>query len=278
MIGVFDSGVGGLTVLKALMEELPLKRFLYFGDTARVPYGGRSPETIARYTRECALFLQQRGVDLLVLACNTAVSALSLKELEQALHIPVIGVVVPGAAMAASISQNGRIGVIGTAATIQSGIYQRHLLALLPHAHIASVACPLFVPLVEELFWNHPATESIVREYLAPLQEQNLDTLLLGCTHYPFLAPLIEREMGPSVRLVNPATACAQAVAASFTDTPLTDLMLNGQAAPCHCHYFVSDDPNKFQDLSRRLFGLHSADIEKVELTSLAHYNALTPA
>lgn len=276
MIGVFDSGVGGLTVLKALMEELPDLQFLYFGDTARVPYGGCSPETIARYTRECSTFLQQRGIDLLVLACNTAVSALSLQELEQRLQIPVVGVIAPGAVMAASLSKNHRIGVIGTAATIQSGVYQRQLSALLPQAHISAVACPLLVPLVEELFWDHPATESIVREYLGPLQQQRLDTLLLGCTHYPFLAPLIENVMGPSVRLVDPAAACAKTVTSLLQkEFSLARKELPKESA--RCHYFVSDDPNKFQDLSRRLFGLHSSHVEKVELTFLSHYSALSP-
>lgn len=178
--------------------------------------------------------------------------------------------------MAASLSKNHRIGVIGTAATIQSGVYQRQLSALLPQAHISAVACPLLVPLVEELFWDHPATESIVREYLGPLQQQRLDTLLLGCTHYPFLAPLIENVMGPSVRLVDPAAACAKTVTSLLQkEFSLARKELPKESA--RCHYFVSDDPNKFQDLSRRLFGLHSSHVEKVELTFLSHYSALSP-
>lgn len=281
MIGVFDSGIGGLTVLKALMDELPNQQFLYFGDTARVPYGGRSPETIARYTRECAFFLQQRGVDLLVLACNTAVSAISIKEFEQFLQLPVIGVVSPGAATAASLTQNGHIGVIGTTATIQSGIYQRELALLAPQASIYAIACPLFVPLVEELFWSHPATEWVIREYLAPLKENTLDILLLGCTHYPFLAPLIQKELGTNVRLVDPAFACAKTVASVLSRD--SNLVKNSSSSSTNswaqkrCHYFVSDDPVKFRNLSDRLFGMQSPDIEKVDLTSLSHYNALSP-
>lgn len=247
-IGVFDSGVGGLTVLKELTYRLPHESFVYLGDTARVPYGNRSPETIVRYALECAAFLAQQQIKLLVVACNT-VSAFALPDLEKLLGIPVIGVIRPGAEKAALTSSSGHIAVAGTAATIGSGAYQRELLARLPAATITAFACPLFVPLVEEHFLHHPATELIVAEYLKVLEGKSVDTLLLGCTHYPFLAPFIQKKLGNKVALIDSASACAEKVAQLLEEKNLMNAFF-----PSSCVYYVSDDPAKFSKLAEQLF------------------------
>jgi glutamate racemase len=247
-IGVFDSGVGGLTVMHELARALPHESFIYFGDTARVPYGGKSRETIIRYCIENAVFLLEKNIKLLVVACNTA-SAFGLEKLGQIFNIPVIGVIHPGAEKAVSVTRTKRIGVLGTKGTIQSGAYQQAIYALLPEAEVIPMACPLFVPLVEERFLHHSAAKLIVSEYLAPLKEQRIDTLLLGCTHYPLLKELIGDEMGPNVTLVDSASTCAEKSAEILKNSSLETSL----SAPQH-KYFVSDDPEKFRDLVKHLF------------------------
>ena len=246
-IGVFDSGVGGLTVAAALARALPDESILYLGDTARLPYGTKSVDTVTRYT-ECNLdFLLARGVKAVVVACNTA-SALALPRLTSPL--PLWGVVEPGAERAARTSR-GRVGVIATEATIRSGAYASALRARRPDLAILSEACPLFVPLVEEGWLDDVVTETVARRYLAPLLAAEIDTLVLGCTHYPLLAPLLARVAGDGVDLVDSAEAVATRVA--------RDLAASGAlapaAAPRHDHFCVTDDSERFARLARVILG-----------------------
>jgi len=233
-IGVFDSGIGGLTVVAALRRALPLERILYLGDTARVPYGGKSAETVTRYSREISDFLVTEGAKMIVVACNTA-SALAVPTLASSYPIPMIGVLEPGAAAAARATRTGRIGVIGTKATIGSGAYARAIERLLPKdkmAQVTSSACPLLVPLIEEGLLEDSVTDAILHRYLDPMLEQGIDTLVLGCTHYPLLKPAIQRICGDSVVLVDSAENCALAVhslaqeSASSQSNPRLDILL----------------------------------------------------
>jgi glutamate racemase len=244
-IGVFDSGVGGLTVAAALSRALPEESILYLGDTARLPYGTKSADTVTRYTERNLEFLAVRGVKAVVVACNTA-SALALPRLAPQ---PLLwGVVEPGAERAAAVSR-GRVGVIATEATIRSGAYAMALRARRPDLAILSEACPLFVPLVEEGWLDDPITEAVARRYLAPLLAAEIDTLVLGCTHYPLLAPLLARVAGPAVTLVDSAAAVAARVAA--------DLAAAGALAPAGAerrdHYCVTDDSERFARLARAI-------------------------
>ena len=206
-IGIFDSGIGGLTVLRALRARLPRERYVYLGDTARLPYGTKSPATVARYALRASRFLAGHDVKLLVVACNTA-SATALPALAAALPVPVIGVVEPGAAAAASCSR-GRVGVIGTESTVASGAYRRALLARRADLEVVAAACPLFVPLAEEGWFDHPVTREVAAIYLGPLAAAGVDTLILGCTHYPLLRAAIAAGIGAGVTLVDSATAVA---------------------------------------------------------------------
>jgi glutamate racemase len=205
-IGVFDSGVGGLTVVTALRRRLPRESILYLGDTARLPYGSKSPETVTRYTRRNIEFLTERGVKAVVVACNTA-SALALPNLDP--QVPTWGVIEPGARKAAAVSR-GKVGIIATEATVRSDAYARELRRLRPELEILSRPCPLLVPLVEEGWHDDPITEEVAQRYLEPLLAEGIDTLVLGCTHYPFVAPLIASVAGPGVTLINPAAAVAR--------------------------------------------------------------------
>ncbi|MGH7537918.1 MAG: glutamate racemase, partial [Gemmatimonadales bacterium] len=198
-LGVFDSGIGGLTVARALFENLPRESVIYFGDTARVPYGPKSPETVRRYSAEILAFLLHQGVKAVVVACNTS-TAHALDYLRAYAPVPVVGVIEPGARAAVAATASGRIGVIGTAGTVASGAYERAIKALRPDATVVSQACPLFVPLVEEGWFEHPATQLVAREYLLPLERAHVDVLVLGCTHYPLLKPLLAGVLGPAVR------------------------------------------------------------------------------
>src|ERR1700674_4489029 len=220
-VGVFDSGLGGLTVVRALMRRLPHESLLYFGDTARVPYGPKSPETIRRYSREITTYLRDEGVKAVVVACNTA-TAHALPMLRDELSIPVIGVVEPGARAAAAATRTRRVGVIGTAGTIGSGAYERAIHAERPDVHVVARACPLFVPLVEEGWLDTPATRLIAQEYLSPLARDGIDTLVLGCTHYPLLESVIGETMGPGVGLVDSADSAAAETAAVLCTAGLT--------------------------------------------------------
>ena len=210
-IGVFDSGIGGLTVAAALRRHLPHERILYIGDTARVPYGGKSRKTVERYGVEIGGLLLAEGAKMLVVACNTA-SALAIPRMRQVFNVPVQGVVKPGAEAAASTTRNGRIGVIGTRATIASGAYERAIHAVRPDAEVFAAPCPLLVPAIEEGLFDDPITDAILARTLEPLVAKDIDTLVLGCTHYPLALPAIARSAGPKVTLVDSAENCALAV------------------------------------------------------------------
>jgi glutamate racemase len=275
-IGVFDSGVGGLTVVAALRRRLPREAILYLGDTARLPYGSKSPATVTHYTRRNVSFLERRGVKAVVVACNTA-SALALPDLATA--VPVWGVVEPGAERAAAAS-GGRVGVIATEATVRSDAYPRALRRLRPDLQIASRACPLFVPLVEEGWHDDPVTEQVATRYLAPLLAGGIDTLVLGCTHYPLLAPLLARVAGPGVRLVDSAEAVAEAVAKGLAERGLAHAAAPGEppgdgppgdAAPgdgasAALRVCVTDAGEGFQVLARRILGAPELCLEWVEV------------
>ena len=208
-IGVFDSGVGGLTVAREIIRNLPNERIVYFGDTARVPYGSKSKDTIIRFSRQIIRFLRTQNVKAIVIACNTA-SALALDEVEKELDIPIIGVLKPGAKVAAETTKNGKIGVIGTESTINSGMYKKFICEQNPNIRVYGKACPLFVPLVEEGWLRDPVTEEVARRYLEDLLQEGIDSLILGCTHYPLLRSLIRKIAGDSVNLVNPAYETAR--------------------------------------------------------------------
>lgn len=254
-IGIFDSGVGGLTVMQQLMHTLPDEHLIYFGDTARVPYGNKSSQTIIRYSIENTISLLEKNIKLLVVACNTA-SAFALPKLRQLFNIPIIGVIDAGAEKAVDITRNNRIAVLGTKGTIQSGAYQQAIHRLAPHAFVMPIACPLFVPLVEEQWLEHPAAKLIAQEYLHPLREQNIDTVLLGCTHYPLLSSLIQEQLGQEISIVDSASTCAHHTAHLLKERNLLSSTKEGEH-----QYFVSDDPEKFRSLAERLFGHASLQV-----------------
>jgi glutamate racemase len=256
-IGVFDSGVGGLTVVAALRRRLPGESILYLGDTARLPYGSKSPETVTRYTRRNIEFLLERGVKAVVVACNTA-SALALPQLEN--PVPTWGVIEPGARQAAAVSR-GRVGVIATEATVRSDAYPSALRALRHDLAILSQPCPLFVPLVEEGWHDDPVTEEVARRYLEPLLAAGIDTLVLGCTHYPLLKPVLQRVVGPDVTLVDSAEAVAEMVAAGLQETGLE------ATHPPSSHLCVTDAGESFQRLATRILGDATLPLEWVEVT-----------
>jgi len=264
-IGVFDSGLGGLTVVGELIRQLPRESLIYFGDTARVPYGPKSPDTIRRYSREIAAYLLGEGVKALVVACNTA-TAHALPTLAAELPIPVIGVVQPGARAAVAATRGAGIGVIGTIGTIASRAYEHAIHALSPDARVTTQPCPLFVPLVEEGWLDTDATRLIAQEYLAPIVAAGIDTLVLGCTHYPLLIPVIAPIVGPSVRLIDSAHATAAATRAAIHDANLERPAAGaGQAAPRY-RFIASDAPDQFLRSGRRFLG---ATIERVETHTL---------
>lgn len=241
-IGIFDSGVGGLTVMRQIHETLPYENICYFGDTARVPYGNKSPETIRRYAMENALFLLQQDIKLLVIACNTA-SAFAADYLSRSLAIPVIGVIEPGVEQAIEATKTGRIAVIGTKGTIESGLYQQGLKKALPTAEIFAAPCPLLVHFVEEQLFHHPATRLFIEDYINPLKAQQPDTFVLGCTHYPLLAPLFQEILGPDVTLINPGISAARTVQRLLQERG----ELKSGPEKGTCTFFVSDDTAKFK-------------------------------
>jgi glutamate racemase len=257
LVGIFDSGVGGLTVQKAILARLPGLDTAYLGDTARVPYGSKSPEVVTQYSLRNARFLAARGIDLLVVACNTA-SAVALPALRAALGIPVLGVVEPGARSAARASHSGRIGVVGTPSTIASGAYQRALALARPDAQVTARACPLFVPLAEE-GWTDPddaVVRAVAGRYLSAMVEARVDTLVLGCTHYPLLARAIAREL-PGVALVDSAEAIALEVA-ERVGAPTGD--------GARHQFFVTDTPDRFIAVAERFLGRPVQAAEQVDL------------
>lgn len=256
-IGVFDSGLGGLTVAHAIMRQLPAESLIYFGDTARVPYGPKSPDTVRRYSHEISAFLLEQGVKAIVVACNTA-TAHALPMLRDELDVPVIGVVEPGARAAVRATRSGHIGVIGTTGTIRSQAYVRAIHAENPDVRVTALACPLFVPLVEEGWTNHEATHLVAEEYLAPFVKDAIDTLVLGCTHYPLLKPLIGEIVGRSVRLIDSAEETA-----ADTRRMLAANELMATEGEGEYRFIASDDPQQFLTLGRRFLG---SAIERVEV------------
>jgi glutamate racemase len=260
-VGVFDSGIGGLTVAQEVIRQLPHESVIYFGDTARVPYGPKSPDTVRRYSREIAAFLGDQGVKSIVIACNTA-TAHALSALREEIDMPVIGVVEPGARAAVRATARGHIGVIGTVGTIKSGAYERAIRALTPDVLITARACPLFVPLVEEGWTDHDATRLIAREYLAPMIEAEVDTLVLGCTHYPLLKPLLAEVLGPGVTLIDSAEETAAETARTLASNRLAAAP---DAQPTY-RFIASDDPLQFLQLGQRFLG---ATMEGVEIRTL---------
>lgn len=260
-IGIFDSGVGGLTVLREIMQALPQEDTIYFGDTARVPYGTKSPETVTRYAGEIAAFLVKRDIKLLVVACNTA-SAVALPALKRQLSIPVVGVIEPGARRAVEVTRSGKIGVIGTAGTIRSSAYTRAIKRLNPEAVVLTRACPLFVPLAEEGWTDNQIARLTAQEYLRDLKESGVDTLVLGCTHYPLLKTLIADVMGPGVTLVDSAAETSRTVAAILAEKKL----LRPPAENGNHSYFVSDIPAGFVRVGNRFLGGKLGDVFQVSL------------
>ncbi len=249
-IGVFDSGVGGLTVVSALLRELPGESILYLGDTARLPYGTKSPRTVAHYTRRNVDFLLQRGVKAVVVACNTA-SALALDGFEAT--VPVWGVIEPGAAeaVAACGSADSRLGVIATESTVRSGAYEQAIHRLRPDLEVLSEACALFVPLVEEGWSEDPVTEIVARRYLVPLLAAEIDALVLGCTHYPVLKGTLRRILGTEIRLVDSAAAIARMVASELAQR---GLLAPGESSDSRRHHLcVTDSGAHFQRIAHEL-------------------------
>ncbi|PLY01286.1 MAG: glutamate racemase [Desulfuromonas sp.] len=256
-IGIFDSGVGGLTVLKEIAARLPDEDLIYLGDTARVPYGTKSPETVQRYAIEAARFLVDRGVRMLVVACNTA-SAVALDLLKETFDLPVVGVIEPGAARAVALSGGRRIGVIGTEGTVKSGAYTRAIHSLDQTLNVVSVACPLFVPLAEEGWAGHEIAALAAREYLAPIREE-IDTLVLGCTHYPLLKETLSAVLGENVQLVDSAEETAIIVAEYSQNRP-------PQNRPRRISFFVTDVPTRFERVGRAFLGAELDDVRQVTL------------
>lgn len=260
-IGVFDSGIGGLTVVREIMRQLPNESIIYFGDTARVPYGPKSPDTVLRYSREIVGFLATQGVKAIVVACNTA-TAHALPALREENQLPILGVIEPGARAATEATSTGRVGVIGTAGTIGSGAYDKEIKRLMPDAFVFSQACPLFVPLIEEGWTDDEATRLIADRYLTPVAEAGTDTLVLGCTHYPLLKTAIGRVVGRAVRLIDSAEETARETAKVLRARNLQTTREND----ARYRFVASDAPETFLRVGQRFLG---SSIDRVETITL---------
>lgn len=264
-IGVFDSGVGGLTVAREIMRQIPNEKIIYFGDTARVPYGSKSRETITKYSRQIVNFLREQKVKAIVAACNTA-SAYALDEIEKEIDIPIIGVVKPGAKIAAESTRNGKIGVIGTEGTIGSRIYSTYINEINRKISVLGKACPLFVPLVEEGLWQDPVTDEIATRYLSELIDCDIDTLILGCTHYPLIRSTVGRIMGENVTLVNPAYETARELKELLEQENLLN-ETKPELGNNRYRFYVSDMADKFQTFANSIlkYGILSAKTINIE-------------
>ena len=260
-IGVFDSGIGGLTVLRALQERLPQESTVYLGDTARVPYGTKSGDVVTKYSVKNADALMEFGVKLLVVACNTA-SSVAIPTLRQALPIPVLGVIEPGARAAVQATKTGHIAVIGTPGTIKSGAYQRAIAAEQPGLQVQALACPMFVPHAEEGWVEGEVPLAVARKYLSGLRDTKVDTLVLGCTHYPLLSGVISEVVGPGVTLVDSAKATAQRAAELLGER---DLLKVGLSA-VERHYLVTDVPDRFIEVGSRFLGRPLSGARQIDL------------
>lgn len=264
-IGVFDSGVGGLTVAREIMRQIPNEKVVYFGDTARVPYGSKSQDVVTRYSKQIVRFLRTQDVKAIVIACNTA-SAMALPAIEKEIDIPIIGVIRPGAKVASEATKNGKIGVIATDATIGSNIYTEYIQEINPTAQVIGKACPLFCPLIEEGLLEDPVTDEIAKRYLSELIDIDIDTLILGCTHYPLIRSTIGRIMGDKVTLVNPAYETAR----SLKELLETENLLNESDTGLgnnKYRFFVSDGAKKFQTFANSIlkYGILSAKVVNIE-------------
>ena len=244
-IGVFDSGVGGLTVAREIMRQIPNERIVYFGDTARVPYGSKSKDIITKYSRQIIRFLLTENVKAIVIACNTA-SAFALDTMQKEFDIPIIGVLKPGAKVAAKTTVNGRIGLIGTEGTIHSGMYAQFIKSIKPDVEVIGKPCPLFVPLVEEGMLHDTITDQVAERYLSTLKDKNIDTLIMGCTHYPLLRSTIRRVMGESVNLVNPAYETAIELKKLLENKNLANVCDVDSPSSMY-RFYVSDAADKFK-------------------------------
>lgn len=262
-IGVFDSGVGGLTVAREIMRQIPNESIIYFGDTARVPYGSKSKETIITYSRQIVQFLLTKQVKAVVIACNTA-SAFALETLQEEFDIPMIGVVKPGAKVAAETTQNHRVGIIGTHGTVKSDIYKTYIHELNPEIEVYSKACPLFAPLVEEGWLNDPITYEIATRYLNELMQDDIDTLVLGCTHYPLIRKTVQKIMGEGVNLVNPAYETAISLRSVLEENNLTN---DGQSV--QHKFYVSDGAEKFKSFASTIL---PCEVEETKDINIEQY------
>jgi len=250
MIGIFDSGTGGLTIARALADHLPGYDIVYFGDTARTPYGNRSPEAVIRYTLRNIHFLLDKGAKIIVMACNTA-SSFADEHITKRFDIPIFEVITPAVALSLNVSKTFRIGVIGTRATVNSGIYEKKIREINPDAKIYSAACPLLVPLVEECWTDKPEIRMIVKKYLYPLKVRQIDTLILGCTHYPILKKIIQRKIGKRVNLIDSSLAVSETVKDFLEKHPEVDNSLGKEGK---AEFFVSDVTEHLENTARIIF------------------------
>ena len=264
-IGIFDSGIGGLTVVKRFLSALPNENIIYFGDTARVPYGSKSNSTVIEYSLQDARFLINKKVKAIVVACNTA-SSVAIDELRKTFDVPVIGMIGAGSKSAIQNTKNKRIGVIGTRATISNNAYHKRLKFLEPDIEVYEKACPLFVPLAEEGWITHEATYKIAEEYLAELRDKKIDTLVLGCTHYPILSEVIQKVIGSDVKLIDSGIASVEVV----KDKLQKNNLLSENKNVGHSEFYVSDIPAKFKEIAELFLGKPVNNVHKVELEALA--------
>lgn len=261
-IGVFDSGVGGLTVAREIMRQMPNERIIYFGDTARVPYGSKSKDTIIKFSRQIIKFLKTKHIKAIVIACNTA-SALALETMQTELDIPIIGVVEPGARIAAEATRNGRIGIIGTEATINSGIYTKYLVSTNPGLQVFTKACPLFVPLVEEGWLYDSVTVEVAERYFSDLKAYAIDTLVLGCTHYPLIRHTLQKIIGDDVTLVNPAYETARTLKQVLSQQQLVCPELSASAGH---EFYVSDGAEKFKAFANTILPCEVVEADDIDI------------
>ena len=262
-VGVFDSGVGGLTVAREIMRNLPSERIVYFGDTARVPYGSKSKETVIRYSRQIIRFLQEQQVKAIVVACNTA-SAFALDTVRNEFDIPIIGVIESGAKVAAARTRNKRVGIIGTVGTVGSGIHAQYLKKLDPEITVFGKACPLFVPLVEEGWLHDPVTVEVASRYLKELQDKDVDTLILGCTHYPLIRSTIRQVMGEEVCLVNPAYETALELGKLLEEQGLSSTGTEQNEFPYR--FYVSDLADEFKEFANSILPYDVEMTKKIDI------------
>lgn len=265
-IGIFDSGIGGLTVVKSVKSFLPNEKIIYFGDTARVPYGSKSNSTVIKYSLQNTKFLLKRNVKIIVVACNTA-SSVALNELRNNFNLPIIGMIEPGAKAALAETKNGKIGVIGTEATINNKAYSKELKFLDSKVKVIEKACPLFVPLAEEGMINHKATFLIAKEYLSIMKESKIDTLILGCTHYPLLKEIIQKVVGKKVKLIDSGSAASTEVEAYLKGRGLRNI----SNQMCKDEFYVSDVPQKFKQIAERFLGREITHIKKIEIEDITN-------